>query len=245
MVPNARKAPTQAGPITRSAYSAEPSRRAAPERRTARQGRPSGRAPGTAIGGCRACAAVGRAIRERRLAFGGAPPDNAPRRGEARKGRPPCGTCSPHDAGRGPYAPQRRSARPRSRDLPKTRKSPQGEPPPAGLSRRMRRARRPGRARNEKRPPRARRPALPQPRAAVLSAKAGLTAGFGMGPGDPRLCGRARGGRSPAAQIFEPARSPCRGAPGGRMAGTDRRSRIALGACHRGCEELGLLVPLG
>ena len=69
MVPNARKAPTQAGPITRSAYSAEPSRRAAPERRTARQGRPSGRAPGTAIGGCRACAAVGRAPGTRKDAF--------------------------------------------------------------------------------------------------------------------------------------------------------------------------------
>ena len=54
----------------------------------------------------------------------------------------------------------------------------------------------------EKRPPRARRPALPQPSAAVLSAKAGLTAGFGMGPGDPRLCGRARGGRSPAALMY-------------------------------------------
>ena len=96
----------------------------------------------------------------------------------------------------------------------------------------------------EKRPPRARRPALPQPRAAVLSAKAGLTAGFGMGPGDPRLCGRARGGRSPAAHDMEPARSPHRGDPGGRMAGTgeDGASRSVL---HRGCEELGLLVPLG
>ena len=69
------------------------------------------------------------------------------------------------------------------------------------------------RARIEKRPPRARRPALPQPCAAVLSAKAGLTAGFGMGPGDPRLCGRARGGRSPAAQVFEPARNPSPGRP--------------------------------
>ena len=66
----------------------------------------------------------------------------------------------------------------------------------------------------EKRPPRARRPALPQPCAAVLSAKAGLTAGFGMGPGDPRLCGRARGGRSPAAQMYsKPARNPCPGRP--------------------------------
>lgn len=129
---------------------------------------------------------------------------------------------------------------------PKTQRGPQGGPPPrappGACGARGARART---ALIEKRPPRARRPALPQPSAAVLSAKAGLTAGFGMGPGDPRLCGRARGGRSPAAQIFEPARSPCRGDPGGRMAGTDRRSRIALGAFHRGCEELGLLVPLG
>ena len=97
----------------------------------------------------------------------------------------------------------------------------------------------------EKRPPRARRPALPQPRAAVLSAKAGLTAGFGMGPGDPRLCGRARGGRSPAAQMYSSLPgTPVRGDPGGRMAGTeeDGASRSVL---HRGCEELGLLVPLG
>lgn len=64
----------------------------------------------------------------------------------------------------------------------------------------------------EKRPPRARRPALPQPRAAVLSAKAGLTAGFGMGPGDPRLCGRARGGRSPAAQMYSSLPGPLSGA---------------------------------
>lgn len=33
---------------------------------------------------------------------------------------------------------------------------------------------------------------------AVLSAKRGLTAGFGMGPGDPPLYGRARAGRSRA-----------------------------------------------
>lgn len=82
----------------------------------------------------------------------------------------------------------------------------------------------------EKRPPRARRPALPQPGAAVLSAKAGLTAGFGMGPGDPRLCGRARGGRSPAASLWSLPGTPVRGDPGGRMAGTeeDRASRSVL-----------------
>ena len=83
----------------------------------------------------------------------------------------------------------------------------------------------------EKRPPRARRPALPQPCAAVLSAKAGLTAGFGMGPGDPRLCGRARGGRSPAAQMYSSLPgTPVRGDPGGRMAGTgeDHASRSVL-----------------
>ena len=88
----------------------------------------------------------------------------------------------------------------------KHRKARRGDDPPCGPlpanAARLRtspRARR--RASIEKRPPRARRPALPQPCAAVLSAKAGLTAGFGMGPGDPRLCGRARGGRSPAASL--------------------------------------------
>ena len=91
----------------------------------------------------------------------------------------------------------------------------------------------------EKRPPRARRPALPQPGAAVLSAKAGLTAGFGMGPGDPRLCGRARGGRSPAASLWSLPGTPVRGDPGGRMAGTDRRSRIALGALIEDAKSSG------
>ena len=84
---------------------------------------------------------------------------------------------------------------------PKTRRGPQGEPPLRAFS-----------AHIEKRPPRARRPALPQPRAAVLSAKAGLTAGFGMGPGDPRLCGRARGGRSPAALMYGACQEPRIGA---------------------------------
>lgn len=117
---------------------------------------------------------------------------------------------------------------------PKRRKGRRGHPPCGPLPAHAARLRTSPRARNrasiEKRPPRARRPALPQPRAAVLSAKAGLTAGFGMGPGDPRLCGRARGGRSPAAHVFEPARSPVRGDPGGRMAGTeeDHASRSVL-----------------
>ncbi len=95
-------------------------------------------------------------------------------------------------------------------DIPhKRNKGPRGDPvPPRALP-----ASAAARAHEEKRPPRARRPALPQPGAAVLSAKAGLTAGFGMGPGDPRLCGRARGGRSPAAHGCEPARAPLPGRP--------------------------------
>ena len=111
----------------------------------------------------------------------------------------------------GPAARCARSRRPEGRAArrrqspcavrgPKTQKGPQGEIP-CGLSRRI-----------EKRPPRARRPALPQPCAAVLSAKAGLTAGFGMGPGDPRLCGRARGGRSPAAPLYGACQEPLAGA---------------------------------
>ena len=135
MVPNARKAPTQAGLITRSAYSAEPSRRAAPERRTARQGRPSGRAPGTAIGGCRACAAVGRAPGTRKGAFIRPPRRTMPQDAERpARDDPPCGTCSPHDAGRGPYAPQRRSARPRSHDLCKARRGAHRKAPSASAT---------------------------------------------------------------------------------------------------------------
>ena len=101
-----------------------------------------------------------------------------------------------------------------ARTCPKTQEGPAGgpDPPPRALPAS------PAARAIEKRPPRARRPALPQPCAAVLSAKAGLTAGFGMGPGDPRLCGRARGGRSPAAHGYEPARVPFRGDPGGRAA---------------------------
>ena len=125
--------------------------------------------------------------------------------------------------------------RPTEGPLPKTQRGPQGQHPPCG----------PLAAHIEKRPPRARRPALPQPCAAVLSAKAGLTAGFGMGPGDPRLCGRARGGRSPAAQMYSSLPGPLSGAT--LAAAWRARQKMAHRArCfNRGCEELGLLVPLG
>ena len=115
-------------------------------------------------------------------------------------------------------ARERRSRRPRNaRKNLKTQKGPQGAASPCGpLPANAARLRTSPRARNrasiEKRPPRARRPALPQPCAAVLSAKAGLTAGFGMGPGDPRLCGRARGGRSPAALSYSSLPGPLTGA---------------------------------
>ena len=53
-----------------------------------------------------------------------------------------------------------------------------------------------GRPERKKRPLRAERPVLPRPGAAVLSARWGLTAEFGMGSGDPPLHGSARGRRS-------------------------------------------------
>ena len=49
---------------------------------------------------------------------------------------------------------------------------------------------------------------------AVLSAMGGLTAGFGMGPGDPPLHGRAHAGRSRKSSGFQRASER----PGGRMA---------------------------
>ena len=42
---------------------------------------------------------------------------------------------------------------------------------------------------------------------AVLSAMGGLTAGFGMGPGDPPLHGRAHAGRSRKSSGFQRAPS--------------------------------------
>ena len=114
---------------------------------------------------------------------------------------------------------------------PEMQRGPQGATSPCGPlpARAMRAAgaAMPPRARNEKRPPRARRPALPQPCAAVLSAKAGLTAGFGMGPGDPRLCGRARGGRSPAALSY----SSLPGTPSGATLAAAWRAREKM--AHR------------
>ena len=55
-----------------------------------------------------------------------------------------------------------------------------------------------------KRPARVRRPILPQPGAAVLSARAGLTSEFGTGSGDPRLHGRTRAGRSYGTRVRSP-----------------------------------------
>ena len=119
----------------------------------------------------------------------------------------------------------------------RTQKRPAGGniPPRGPLPANAARLRTSPRARNrasiEKRPPRARRPALPQPCAAVLSAKAGLTAGFGMGPGDPRLCGRARGGRSPAALSYSSLPGPLTGATlaaAWRARTEDRASRSVL-----------------
>ena len=125
----------------------------------------------------------------------------------------PAEPCTTHDTMRreAPYAntiaSNAREGRLRAHAL-KPKKGPRGDRiPPRALP-----ASAAARAHEEKRPPRARRPALPQPGAAVLSAKAGLTAGFGMGPGDPRLCGRARGGRSPAAQMYSSLPGPLSGA---------------------------------
>ena len=126
--PTAQRKPSEApGLITRSAYSAEPSRRAAPERRTARQGRPSGRAPGTTIGGCHACAAVGRATQPRNTK--GRDAEGFPRR--------PFGTQCEHAASQGcatacdadgPAAGAAGSDR-----CLKTQKARRGTIPPAGL----------------------------------------------------------------------------------------------------------------
>ena len=79
-----------------------------------------------------------------------------------------------------------------------------------------------------KHPPRARRPILPRTDSAVLSAMAGLTSEFGMGSGDPRLHGRARGGCS---------RGHCLPRPGG-SAPPWRSHSAASRIAERGCPDL-------
>ena len=163
------------------------------------------------------------------------------------RGRSPCGpSAQAREPRRGLIKIKRRRRaapiRPPHRTMPQDAERPARATSPCGpLSARRARGRGSDAAPRaiEKRPPRARRPALPQPRAAVLSAKAGLTAGFGMGPGDPRLCGRARGGRSPAAHVFEPARNPCPGRPWRPHGGHGRRWRIALGALIEDAKSSG------
>ena len=79
----------------------------------------------------------------------------------------------------------------------------------------------------KKRHARVRRPILPQPCAAVLSARAGLTSEFGTGSGDPRLHGRTRAGRSPARAVSGRAAPP---APPWRLHGVPP-DRDAPAAC--------------
>ena len=97
---------------------------------------------------------------------------------------------------------------------------------------------------NGKRPPRVRRPSLPQPGAAVLSARAGLTAEFGTGSGDPRLHGRTRGGRSPAGPLPAPRwrlHAPHRGPQASlRRARMKRRARAISAARLRRSHALHL-----
>ena len=96
-------------------------------------------------------------------------------------------------SGRRPESPRLGAERPPRRAEPRTR----GEAGrPSEPRRRQVRPSRQGGRNAEKRPLRAERPVLPRPGAAVLSARWGLTAEFGMGSGDPPLHGSARGRRS-------------------------------------------------
>ena len=89
---------------------------------------------------------------------------------------------------------------------------------------------------NAKRPLRAERPVLPRPGAAVLSARRGLTAEFGMGSGDPPLCGSARGRRS-RGQLYVARPGPgSTRRPGGRMRAPcrhDRETYVSLSVSKR------------
>ena len=77
---------------------------------------------------------------------------------------------------------------------------------------------------------------------AVLSAMGSLTAGFGMGPGDPPLHGSAHAGRSPARDGV--SRFQSRGHPGGCMALSEPCSHSYQIEKMNRDEELGRLVPL-
>ena len=77
---------------------------------------------------------------------------------------------------------------------------------------------------------------------AVLSAMGSLTAGFGMGPGDPPLHGSAHAGRSPRTRFISHFQS--RGHPGGCMALSEHCSHSYQIEKMNRDEELGRLVPL-
>ena len=92
-----------------------------------------------------------------------------------------------------------------------------------------------------KRPARARLPILPQPGAAVLSAKAGLTAEFGTGSGDPRLHGLARAGRSSCGTLAAAWRPIGRSGRAGCAIGMfERRARPISSARLSGSPRLQL-----
>ena len=145
------------------------------------------------------------------------------REGRGARGARPCrpsGGPAPPEGGEAPEGAGGLRARARrGRNAPITREGPRRAP------------------RRRKRPARARRPGLPRAGPAVLSAMAGLTAGFGMGPGDPRLRGRARAGRSLRSQ----RRAPLRAGVLGPACAHDFACATVL---DRRGEELGLLVPL-
>ena len=76
---------------------------------------------------------------------------------------------------------------------------------------------------------------------AVLSAMGSLTAGFGMGPGDPPLHGSAHAGRSPARDeypVFNPGATL-----GVAWRSANRCFSYQIEKMNRD-EELGRLVPL-
>ncbi len=76
---------------------------------------------------------------------------------------------------------------------------------------------------------------------AVLSAMGSLTAGFGMGPGDPPLHGSAHAGRSPARDAYPVFN------PGATLGVAWRSANLShsyqIEKMNRD-EELGRLVPL-